>query len=155
MLRTRLATAALALPALWLIIEYLPDRLFAGFIGAVAAVGLHEYFTMAFREAPLERGAGIACGLGVTAGVISRRPELWGAGIAESAYSVSPQRRANTIGPKPIENRCTSTPRRLATMKCPSSCTKTSTPSATPNASNVNTGEGTCIRRPQPRWNAA
>ena len=82
MLRTRLATAALALPALWLIIEYLPDRLFAGFIGGVAAVGLHEYFTMAFSEAPLERSTGIACGLGVTAGVISRRPELWGAGIA-------------------------------------------------------------------------
>jgi len=81
-LRTRLATAALALPALWLIVEYLPDRLFAGFIGAVAAVGLYEYFTMALPDAPLERTTGIACGLGVVAGVIARRPELWGAGIA-------------------------------------------------------------------------
>ena len=82
MLRTRLATAAIALPGLWLIIRYLPDGLFAGFIGAVAAIGLYEYFAMAFPSAPRERAVGIACGLVVAAGVISRRPELWGGGIA-------------------------------------------------------------------------
>jgi phosphatidate cytidylyltransferase len=81
-LRTRLATAALALPALWLIVAYSPERLFAAFIGLVAAIALIEYFAMALPNAPVERAAGIACGLGVTAGVIARRPELWGAGIA-------------------------------------------------------------------------
>ncbi|MFN8544597.1 MAG: phosphatidate cytidylyltransferase [Candidatus Binatia bacterium] len=82
MLRTRLATAALAIPALWLIVQYLPEALFAGFIGAVAAVGLYEFFTMALPDARTERVLGIGCGLAVTAGVIARRPDLWGAGLA-------------------------------------------------------------------------
>jgi phosphatidate cytidylyltransferase len=82
MLRTRLLTAAVALPALWLIIRYLPPALFAGFIMAVAAVGLLEFFAMAFPEHPLERTAGLVWGLVVAAGVAGRRPELWGAGLA-------------------------------------------------------------------------
>ncbi len=45
MLRTRLVTAAVALPALWLIVWKLPLYLFAGFIMAVAAMALFEYFT--------------------------------------------------------------------------------------------------------------
>src|SRR5438105_4763758 len=57
--------------------------------------------------------------------------------MADTAYSVSPGLRARTTGPKPIEKRSTSTPNRLATAKCPSSCTKTSTPIATENASTV------------------
>ena len=47
MLRTRVVTALFALPALWLIVCYLPNFLFAGFIMAVAAVALFEYFGMA------------------------------------------------------------------------------------------------------------
>src|SRR6266436_6507091 len=39
MLRTRLVTAAVALPSLWLIVWKLPDALFAGFIMAVAVMG--------------------------------------------------------------------------------------------------------------------
>ena len=82
MLRTRLLTAVIAIPALWVIVWGLPAPLFAGFIVAVAAVGLYEYFAMALPDAALERVAGIAWGLVVAAGVASRRPELWGAGIA-------------------------------------------------------------------------
>lgn len=82
MLRTRLLTAAVALPALWLIIEYLPAPLFAAFIGAVAVIALHEYFSMALPEAPVDRLVGILCGLIVTAGVITQRPDVWGAGLA-------------------------------------------------------------------------
>src|SRR5438132_3360365 len=61
--------------------------------------------------------------------------------MADTAYSVSPGLRARITGPKPIEKRSTSTPNRLATAKCPSSCTKTSTPIATENASTVNKRE--------------
>jgi phosphatidate cytidylyltransferase len=82
MLSTRLATAALAIPALWVIIQYLPPWLFAGFIVAVTAVGLHEYFAMALAAHPIERAAGLAWGLLVAATVVSRRPELWGAALA-------------------------------------------------------------------------
>jgi phosphatidate cytidylyltransferase len=81
-LRTRLTTAAVAIPALWAIVYWLPAALFAGFIAAVAAVGLYEYFGMAFPERPLDRGAGVVLGLAVTAGVVAGRPEQWGAGIA-------------------------------------------------------------------------
>jgi phosphatidate cytidylyltransferase len=81
-LRTRVFTAVIALPSLWLIIEYLPAPLFAGFIAAVAAVALHEYFSMALPTAPVDRLVGILCGLSVTAGVITRRPDVWGAGLA-------------------------------------------------------------------------
>src|SRR5439155_128566 len=60
--------------------------------------------------------------------------------MAERAYSVSPRRRDSTTGPKPIEKRCTRIPSRLATVKWPSSWTKTSTPSATAKASNEISG---------------
>lgn len=82
MLRTRLATAVVALPALWLIVEYLEAHLFAGFIMAVAAMGLFEYFTMALPEHAAERAVGVLWGLVIAGGVASRRPELWGAGLA-------------------------------------------------------------------------
>jgi phosphatidate cytidylyltransferase len=81
-LKTRLATAAVALPALWLIVEYLPRPLFAGFIMAVAAIGLFEYFIMALPEHAAERTAGVLWGLVVAGGVASHRPDLWGAGLA-------------------------------------------------------------------------
>ena len=82
MLRTRLLTAALAIPAIWALVEFLPLWFFAGFIVAVAAVGLHEYFGMALPDRPVERVAGIAWGILVTAGVISGRSEGWGSGLA-------------------------------------------------------------------------
>src|SRR3989454_7779906 len=82
MLRTRLATAAIALPALWLIGEYLPPRLFAGFIMAVAALALLEYFAMALPGDAVERTAGVLWGLVIAGGVASRQSDLWGAGLA-------------------------------------------------------------------------
>ena len=81
MLRTRLLTAAVAIPALWVMVWKLPAALFAGFILAVTAVGLFEYFAMALPEHPLERAVGIVWGLVVGAGIVSRRPEFWGAGL--------------------------------------------------------------------------
>jgi phosphatidate cytidylyltransferase len=87
MLSTRLATAAIAIPALWLIVQYLPPPLFAGFIMAVVAVGLFEYFSMALPEHPLERAAGLLWGLVTAGGVAARRPELWGAGLAFAVIS--------------------------------------------------------------------
>jgi len=89
LLRTRLLTAAIAIPALWLIIEFVPPwrppwgaALFVGFILAVTAAGLHEYFAMALPEHKSERAVGVMWGIVVAAGVASRRPEFWGAGLA-------------------------------------------------------------------------
>jgi hypothetical protein len=42
-------------------------------------------------------------------------------------YSVSRPRIRSTLGPKPIENLSTLTPKTLAQKKWPSSCTKMST----------------------------
>lgn len=71
MLRTRLATAAVALPALWLIIQYLWPPLFNGFIVSVAAIALYEYMTMAFPDdAPLVT-AGVGLGLFVAATMLT------------------------------------------------------------------------------------
>lgn len=82
MLRTRLLTAAVAIPGLWLLVYWLPPVAFGAFIVAVAAVGLHEYFGMAFPDRPLDRAAGLVLGTAVAVGVVSARPELWGAGLA-------------------------------------------------------------------------
>src|SRR6266404_5242197 len=81
MLRTRLVTAAVALPSLWLIVWTLPDALFAGFIMAVAAMGLLEYFTMALPGNAVERTAGLLWGLVIAGGVAAQEPKLWGAGL--------------------------------------------------------------------------
>lgn len=82
MLRTRLATAAVAIPAIWLVTAYLPPWLFAGFIVAVTAVGLHEYFEMAFADRPLARFGGVAWGILLAGGIVSLRAEVWGAVLA-------------------------------------------------------------------------
>src|SRR5258705_10003928 len=80
MLRMRLATAAVALPALWLFIVHAPAWSFATFILVVTAIGLMEYFTMALPDHMPERVAGTIFGLVVAAGVATRDPHLWGAG---------------------------------------------------------------------------
>ena len=87
MLRTRLATAAVALPAIWLLVWKLPNDLFAGFIGTVTAVALYEYFAMALPNHGPERGLGIVWGLLVAAGVIAGRPGFWGGSIAFAVIS--------------------------------------------------------------------
>ena len=50
MLRTRLLTAAVAIPSLWLFVAYAPAAYFALFIVVVTALGLYEYFAMASRS---------------------------------------------------------------------------------------------------------
>src|SRR3989441_13208526 len=80
MLRTRLVTAAVALPSLWLIVWKLPDALFAGFIMAVAAMGPLEYFTMALPGNAVERSAGFLWGVVIAGGGAPPEPKLCGAG---------------------------------------------------------------------------
>src|SRR5215470_6059263 len=82
MLRTRVLTAAVAIPALWLFIVYAPAWSFASFIVVVTAIGLSEYFAMAFPDHLPERLAGTILGLVVAAGVAARDPNLWGAGVS-------------------------------------------------------------------------
>jgi phosphatidate cytidylyltransferase len=72
----------LAIPAIWLFTAYLPPPLFAGFNMAVAAVALLEYFVMAFPEQRVDQIAGFFWGMVVAAGVLTARPEMWGAGLA-------------------------------------------------------------------------
>src|SRR2546427_8521738 len=90
MLRTRLVTAAVALPSLWLIVWKLPDALFAGFIMAVAAMGLLEYFTMALPGNAVERTAGLLWGLVIAGGVAAQEPKLWGAGLGLAGIRGAP-----------------------------------------------------------------
>src|SRR5581483_6369370 len=52
-------------------------------------------------------------------------------------YSVSPRRNAKIRGPKPIEKRGAYTPSALAAMKCPSSCTKMTSPKTRIGASSA------------------
>ena len=82
MLKTRLLTAVIAIPAIWLIVCYLPVALFTGFIVAVAAVALFEYFEMAIPDHAEERGLGVGWGILVAAAVVSGRSQLLGAGLA-------------------------------------------------------------------------
>src|SRR2546426_488997 len=87
MLRTRLVTAAVALPSLWLIVWKLPDALFAGFIMAVAAMGLLEYFTMALPGNAVERTAGLLWGLVIAGGVAAPGAQAWGAGLGPAVLA--------------------------------------------------------------------
>jgi phosphatidate cytidylyltransferase len=84
MLRTRLLTAAVAVPALWLFIMHAPAWAFGSFIVVVTAIGLGEYFAMALPHHLPERVAGTIFGLLVAAGVATRDPNLWGAGVSLS-----------------------------------------------------------------------
>lgn len=82
MLRTRLITAAIAIPALWLFIVYASPVSFAIFIVVVTAIALSEYFAMALPSHLPERIAGTLFGLLVAAGVATRDPNLWGAAVS-------------------------------------------------------------------------
>lgn len=70
MLKTRLATAAVAIPALWMMVWWLPRWAFAGFVLAVVLVGLGEFMAMAFPRHPRMRMAGIVVGGALGAGVM-------------------------------------------------------------------------------------
>lgn len=77
-LRTRIATAAVAIPLLiWLILGSAP-WVFAGVIVGITAIGLGEFATMALPEHRLARALAIAAGLGFAAAVVMARPGALG-----------------------------------------------------------------------------
>src|SRR5256885_15775956 len=96
MLRTRLVTAAVALPSLWLIVWKLPDALFAGFIMAVAAMGLLEYFTIALPGNAVERTAGFLWGVVIAGGGAPPEAQFWGARLRLAGH-----RRGGFFPPPP------------------------------------------------------
>lgn len=76
MLRTRLLTAAVALPAVAWLIFYAPLPLFAGFIVAVTAIGLGEFATMAFPDQPRAQASAILAGLAFAGVVVLHRADM-------------------------------------------------------------------------------
>lgn len=78
MLRTRLTTAAVALPAVAWLIFVAPLWVFAGILVAITAVGLGEFVAMAFPEQPYAQALAIAAGLALAAVVVLQRFELVG-----------------------------------------------------------------------------
>jgi phosphatidate cytidylyltransferase len=81
MLRTRLLTAAIALPSLWLLIQFLWPPLFTAFIVTVIVIALLEYGTMAFGDDRAAVAATVGFGLLVTAGVLSAQLAWFGAAL--------------------------------------------------------------------------
>ncbi|MFP6662748.1 MAG: phosphatidate cytidylyltransferase [Deltaproteobacteria bacterium] len=78
MLRTRLLTAAVALPAVvWLIFAG-PLWAFAGVVVALTALGLGELVAMAFPERPGTQALTVLAGLAFAAVVVLDRPDLVG-----------------------------------------------------------------------------
>jgi phosphatidate cytidylyltransferase len=77
-LRTRLATAAVAIPLLiWLVLAS-PPWVFAGVVVGITAVGLHELATMALPGHRLVRLFAIVAGLLFAAAVVAQRPAALG-----------------------------------------------------------------------------
>lgn len=83
MLRARLATAAVAIPLLLVLILYGPPLLFAAVVGIIAIGGILEYALMAFPARPGERALTIALGaLVVVAGVTQPDARLLAGALA-------------------------------------------------------------------------
>jgi phosphatidate cytidylyltransferase len=93
-LGTRVATALVAIPALWLIVWKLWAPLFALFILTVTAIGLAEYAAMALPAHPRYRAAAVLLGTGVAGGVIAGEPwlslALWAALLVALAHALRP-----------------------------------------------------------------
>lgn len=87
MLTTRLATAAVAIPALWGIVWGFPASWFAGFVLLVVALGLAEYMAMAAPRHPRLRWAGVAVGVGVAVAVMAGSP--WPLAALGGAFGVA------------------------------------------------------------------
>jgi len=81
-LRTRLATAALAIPLLVWLIVWNPWSLFIWLVAIATLVGVTEYFTMAFPDDLLARTFGIAAGALVVAAMTTPRSELFQMALA-------------------------------------------------------------------------
>lgn len=77
-LRTRLATAAVAIPLLiWLVLGSAP-WVFAGVIVGITAIGLHEFATMALPEHRIARVLTVVAGLAFAAAIVMGRPSALG-----------------------------------------------------------------------------
>lgn len=86
MLTTRLATAAVAIPALWLIVWAFPRWAFGTFVLGVVVIGLGEYMAMALPRHPRLRAAGIAVGTVLAVAVIGGGP--WPVAALGAAFVV-------------------------------------------------------------------
>ncbi len=75
MLRARLATAAVAIPLLLLLILHAPPWLFATVVGLIAALGVVEFSAMAFVVRPGARALSIGMGCMLVAATASARSE--------------------------------------------------------------------------------
>lgn len=71
MLRTRLATAALAIPLLVWVIVWNPWSLFTWLVAGATMIGVSEYFAMAFPNDRLDRVFGLAAGALMVAAVLT------------------------------------------------------------------------------------
>lgn len=83
MLRARLATAAVVLPLLLLLILYAPAALFAAVVGLIGVGGILEYAVMAFPTRPAARALTVGLGTAtLLAGVAAPGPTLVTAALA-------------------------------------------------------------------------
>ncbi len=82
MLRTRLATALVAIPLLVWIIVWNPWSLFAWLVGTAALVGVIEYFAMAFPDDPICRAFGMVAGALVVVAMVVPSHELSGMALS-------------------------------------------------------------------------
>ncbi len=82
MLRTRLATAAVAIPLLVWLIVWNPWSLFTWLVASAALVGVTEYFTMAFPDRPADRLFGIVAGALLVIAMIVPSHDLSGMAIS-------------------------------------------------------------------------
>jgi phosphatidate cytidylyltransferase len=73
-LRTRLATAAVAIPLLWCVVQLLWAPLFAAFILTVIGIGAAEYAAMAFPDTSRSRWLTVVGALGVALGTMLGGP---------------------------------------------------------------------------------
>jgi len=80
-LRTRLATAAVAIPALWLMVQAVWPPLFAVFILGVLGIGAAEFGWMAFADRPGVRAVTVVTAIGIGAGMMLGGPWPGVAGV--------------------------------------------------------------------------
>ncbi len=84
MLRTRLATALVALPLLVAAILHPYHPVFAGLVVAACATAAYEFFQMALPGRRGARAVGLCLVILVAAGVAAQRSDLWGLAMASA-----------------------------------------------------------------------
>jgi phosphatidate cytidylyltransferase len=75
-LRSRLLTAAVALPILIVLVCCAPSWLFAAILFSLTAVGLHEYFTITRSASALPPVIGLLWGIAVSGTMMVAEPEI-------------------------------------------------------------------------------